>query len=210
MIRQRTSFSAAVLGLVGVAVSANADLVDRGNGLIYDTELRITWLQDANYAATSGFDPDGRMALGEATAWVESLTYAGYDDWRLPKNSGDVHVDPVYGAVGELGMLFSSLGNPAGGQFSNTGPFSNVQPEYALAADPAVPPLPYEAYAFATQGGYEYASGNANQVWAWPVRDGDVVPEPSASALLGGALLALAALGRSARPIRGLPRRDSY
>lgn len=28
--------------------SANAALVDRGGGLIYDTILNVTWLQDAN------------------------------------------------------------------------------------------------------------------------------------------------------------------
>ena len=31
-----------------------AALYDRGEGLIYDDVLDITWLQDANYAMTSG------------------------------------------------------------------------------------------------------------------------------------------------------------
>jgi len=33
-----------------------AILTDRGGGLIYDDDLNITWLQDANYADTSGYD----------------------------------------------------------------------------------------------------------------------------------------------------------
>ena len=41
----------AALCILGVG-SASAALIDRGNGLIYDNGLNITWLQDANYAKT--------------------------------------------------------------------------------------------------------------------------------------------------------------
>jgi len=89
-----------------------AGLIDRGNGLIYDTELAITWLSDANYAATdlsvsrvdslvgnvingravgkyyfAGYDAqdfDGRMLWWAAMAWTQSLTYNGITGWRLP------------------------------------------------------------------------------------------------------------------------------
>ena len=37
------------------SMSAHAVLVDRGGGMLYDTVLNITWLQDANYAKTSGY-----------------------------------------------------------------------------------------------------------------------------------------------------------
>ena len=52
----------AALGLaVGLAMSgaAQAALHDRGGGLVYDDVLNVTWLQDANYAQTSGYDADG-------------------------------------------------------------------------------------------------------------------------------------------------------
>ena len=39
-----------VLLCLSVSLSVNAALYDRGNGLIYDDVLDITWLQDANYA----------------------------------------------------------------------------------------------------------------------------------------------------------------
>ena len=70
----------------GLAISggAQATLIDRGSGLIYDDVLNITWLQDANYAKTSGYDADGRMNWANANAWAASLSYGGYDDWRLP------------------------------------------------------------------------------------------------------------------------------
>ena len=71
----------AALGVSGVA---DAGLIDRGHGLIYDDVLNITWLQDANYAQTSGYDTDGLMNWTAATAWAAQLVYGGYDDWRLP------------------------------------------------------------------------------------------------------------------------------
>ncbi len=57
--------------ITSVAVlQAGAALIDRGSfadgfggfmNLIYDDDLNITWLGDANFAKTSGFDVDGQM-----------------------------------------------------------------------------------------------------------------------------------------------------
>lgn len=69
--------------------AAQAALVDRGGGLLYDTVLNVTWLQDANYAKTSGYDADGRMNWSQATTWADNLVYhdsvrnVDYSDWRL-------------------------------------------------------------------------------------------------------------------------------
>ena len=62
---------------------SSATLIDRGSGLIYDDVQNITWMQDANYAQTSGYDADGKMTWNEANAWAEQLVFAGFDDWRL-------------------------------------------------------------------------------------------------------------------------------
>ncbi|MEX2481058.1 MAG: hypothetical protein WD928_09375 [Gammaproteobacteria bacterium] len=95
---------------VAVSTSSMAALVDRGGGLIYDDVLDVTWLQDANFAATSAPPPPdicfdegggeicfpgepvrGRMTWEEAKAWVEGLSYEDtvrgvtWDDWRLPR-----------------------------------------------------------------------------------------------------------------------------
>jgi len=72
----------AMVGLLGSG-SAQAALVDRGGGMLYDTVLNVTWLQDANYAKTSGYDADGRMNWTQANTWANSLEYGGYSDWRL-------------------------------------------------------------------------------------------------------------------------------
>jgi len=68
-----------------------AALVDRGGGLIYDTVLNVTWLQDANYAETTRYDADGAMRWTQAKLWAETLVYndsvrgVTWTDWRLPK-----------------------------------------------------------------------------------------------------------------------------
>lgn len=83
---------AAILAGVGLLASgtAQATLWDRGGGLIYDDVLKITWLKDANYAKTSGYDADGRMNWSAANAWAAGLSYfdsvrsVTWTDWRLP------------------------------------------------------------------------------------------------------------------------------
>jgi hypothetical protein len=75
---------------VTAALPAYATLHDRGGGLLYDDVLNVTWLQDANYAKTSGYDSDGQMNWNEASTWASSLVYhdsvrnVDYSDWRLP------------------------------------------------------------------------------------------------------------------------------
>lgn len=82
---KRISIALMMLFLVfGLSISTHAVLIDRGGGMIYSTELDITWLQDSNYAQTSGYDADGFMTWDDAMTWAANLSYGGYDDWRLP------------------------------------------------------------------------------------------------------------------------------
>ena len=90
MVKTKTVTLCAGLLVLGMTGTAQAALYDRGGGLIYDDVLNITWLQDANYARTSGYDTDGKMTWGAAVAWADGLSYydsvrdVTYDDWRLP------------------------------------------------------------------------------------------------------------------------------
>ena len=92
MNTRKTRMVALVLA-AGLSGAAQAALHDRGGGLIYDDVLNVTWLQDANYAKTSGYDADGLMAWGEAKTWASNLLFHDsvravvYDDWRLARNS---------------------------------------------------------------------------------------------------------------------------
>jgi len=81
---------AMALACVGTVVQAS--LIDRGNGLIYDDVLDITWLQDARLAASdtfgvSGIQSDGTMAWQTGFEWIAAMNatnYLGFDAWRMP------------------------------------------------------------------------------------------------------------------------------
>lgn len=79
-----------VVGLL-FAGRANATLIDRGGGLIYDTALNITWLQNANQWGVTG-------TWDQAKSWADGLTYGGFDDWRLPYISVAAGAGPFTGS----------------------------------------------------------------------------------------------------------------
>ncbi len=125
---------ASLLTLMLLASPSSAILIDRGGGMIYSTNLDITWLQDANYARTSGYDVDGLMNWEEAMAWADNLSYGGYSDWRLPTfdaanpDAREAPTSPLH----EMGYLnYVELGNPrdAGGNPVNTSFFLNFAPD---------------------------------------------------------------------------------
>jgi hypothetical protein len=157
-----------VLGFCG---NADAKLWDRGGGLIYDDVLNITWLQDANYAQTSGYDADGRMMWDQAMDWAANLVYGGYDDWRLPTG------DPIGSTEGELMQLYYELGNSLGGPLTNSSPFVNVQlserywtsTSYTLDSN-----LACDIY---FNIGKQNHDNKVCWLYAWAVRDGDVATQ---------------------------------
>ncbi|MFM8333253.1 MAG: DUF1566 domain-containing protein [Candidatus Methylumidiphilus sp.] len=108
---------ALLLAGMGFASTASASLETRPGGMVYDTNLNITWLQDANYAQTSGYDADGLMDWNTAMTWAANLVYGGYDDWRLPT------VSPINGTSFQYG--FSNNGSTDAG-YGNTSPASEL------------------------------------------------------------------------------------
>ncbi len=152
-------------------------LVDRGLGLIYDTELDLTWLQDLNYAQTVGRSRDGQLTWPEAVAWTHSLVYRGVGGWRLPRAGRDA-------ASSELGHLYLGVfrEHPGIVQLRHgrvpcifwTGTEANAEEAYAfdlftlrqgtLAKDPFAP----------VELGQVPLSG---PVLSWPVHEGDVAAE---------------------------------
>ena len=116
----RKIFVLVILILIfGLTISAQATLFNRGGGMVYSDEMDVTWLLDAKYAMTSGYDADGLMTWADANTWAENLTFGGYDDWRLPTfdpvyNREDVLLDPVAAAdLSEMAYLrFAELVPP--------------------------------------------------------------------------------------------------
>ena len=87
----------AVCACVSISTATNAALVTRLSGqAVYDTDLDITWLSDANYAETSGFDCDGLMVWNNAISWIRIFQFGGHDDWRLP----EIPTSPICGGFG--------------------------------------------------------------------------------------------------------------
>ena len=103
---------------------AQALLVDRGSGMLYDTVLNVTWLQDANYAKTSGYDADGQMSWTQANTWANNLNYGGYSSgWRLARNT------PVNGTPSGWNYTYSNAGTTDVG-YNITSTFSELSYMY--------------------------------------------------------------------------------
>lgn len=181
-----------LLSLFGFATVVRAELLPRANGLlVYDTEQDITWTANANIA--------GPMFRDDAKAWVENLVYAGYDDWRLPKQ---VSPDPgctiqpssiisrgYLCTLSELAHLFynelggTSTGTSGSSILDSTDPdlalFTNIQnDEYWYGSE-----YPFECcgWVFDFSNGLQYGDNLTSFESVWPVRDGDVLPQFSCS-----------------------------
>jgi hypothetical protein len=172
----------------------SAELFDRGNGLIYDDELDVTWVQIADLAAGTSFDDgggtfgnpltDGLLTWDSATAFVDSLDYAGFDDWRLPTMDRDGNSVVVNCAVAtqaqcldnELGYLYYyGLGGTGAPLTGDTGPFTGILFRYWGSDEVA----PTSAWTFDFVGGIQgpvdkNGDAFANPAGAWAVRSGDV------------------------------------
>lgn len=208
------------LALAGVlafaTATAQASVFDRGGGLIYDDDLDVTWLADADYSRSSGYDADGYLAWDEANQWATSLVYldtirgTALTGWRLPRttypdstcSSSSISTTDVYDCVGsEMGHIFyEELGGVATQNIATTHNanfrlFSNHRSnrywsETPLAADDRL------AWSFDFVYGGQLVDTKSAHFFAWAVRDGDVlyVPEPASALLLALGIAGLRAV----------------
>ncbi len=181
-----------LLAGMGLASTAEAALMSRLGGLaVYDTDLNITWLANAN--------ANGTMNWTAANAWAAGLNVGGYTGWRLPtalNADGSGPCGPDYNCINsELGHLFYTEGGLTQGQsitssavLSNL--FSNMQ-TFIYWSGTEYAPNPNSAWYFSTINGVQNYGNKDNNRYAWAVRSGDV-PEPGVMGLLGIGALAWA------------------
>jgi hypothetical protein len=205
--------------------TAQATLIDRSGGMVYDTVLDLTWLKDANYGRTTGLLSSGGSGWGQAIQWVADLNYGGYTGWRLPKTLiPDASCSGYYGYPdsgtgckgSELGELFYTEGGLTAGQSILTSAtlsshFINLQSVYWSNTEYAANPIYAWAFISIGEPGLT-ASGTQAHTYknngffsAWAVHPGDIgaattnsssVPEPSTVMLIGLALAGLGAIRR--------------
>jgi hypothetical protein len=210
-MKKQTKFVALMLcaSVLGTG-TANATLIDRGGGLIYDDVLNVTWMQNANYT-------DGVMQFGQARTFADGFEYYDsvrdtvWDDWRLPAMF-----------VNEMGLSPWEISSELSYMYYHNLGFS---PGYSLDRW-TVPDPSSDAYNPFTNLKYrnywtDLTSWNSDRAWGvhfhfgstsftdagdtsfvWLVRDGDVlgavtsVPEPGTLAMLGAGLLLVGASRR--------------
>lgn len=153
----------------------------------YDTEADLTWLTDANYAMTSGFDADGRMNWEAANSWAAGLSIGGVDGWRL------ADIDACLNNCGsELGNLFGNVLGGTGYSVNNESPFINIQfTNYWLASEWGL--NTGNAWYFMVEYNAPTIINKGAEFFSWAVYSGDVsaVPAPSAIWLFVSGLLCL-------------------
>lgn len=120
--------------------TAQAALIDTGDGLIFDSTLNINWLANANLARTerfgigewdastgTGIRADGAMTWATALKWIDNMNaanYLGYNDWRLPtispiNGSSNYVYTPAFDGTADRGYNISAPGTTYAGSINN-------------------------------------------------------------------------------------------
>jgi len=205
---------------------ANAALVATDGGLtVYSAATNLTWLANANLAATNTFglaigvdlgtvgvsnpfgpsfiNGDGTMTWGGAIQWIAAMNvanYLGYSDWRLATSDTCLGSNCTGSEMGNL--FYNELGGVAASSILTThnadlALFNNVQ-SYLYWSGTEYAPNTKATWYFDTSNGGQNNATKSNVLFALAVRSGPVgaVPEPSTLLLFGVGLLGFMARRR--------------
>lgn len=171
-------------------ISANAMLIDRGDGLIYDDVLDVTWTQNANINSFAVWDD--QVAWADGLSLFDSVRNVSLDNWRLP--SMDLNLDGTIvdcSTATELACRDNEYGymfHQNGVSSTSPGLFEGLQgggywSGTELAGDSS------SAWRTLFANGSQPFTAKTDFNFAWAVRGGDVgvVPIPAAVWLFGSA-----------------------
>jgi hypothetical protein len=171
-------------------MAANAALIDRGEGFIYDDVLNITWTQNANINGLA--DWNAQVAWADGYSQTHSV-FGTFDDWRLPNMDVDGDQDIIQCESllsseidcrdNEFGYLFYEYGITlaAPGVFTDI-QLNNYWSGTVKASDP------FTAFTFRYSDGQTGGDLKNVEYGSWAARDGDIVPIPAAVWLFASGL----------------------
>ncbi len=191
------------LGLTSVVDAALVSVL--GGQAVYDDDLDITWMANANLIV-------GITNWADANAWAASLTVGGFTNWRLPTttqpdpscDSQDIALQGFgFDCTGsEMGHLFyNELGGTAGDSILTSGDpdlalFTNIQGNLYWSSTETVDPS--FAWRFGFGGGIQTTDQKTFNNTAWAVHSGNIgaVPIPAAVWLFGSGLIGLVGIAK--------------
>jgi hypothetical protein len=176
--------------IVGGGGSTQTGLIRSTNGLtVYDPNSGVTWLANANLAATRHFkvqhiNPDGSMTYQTALNWVAALNkrhYLGHTDWTLPPTPSNDGTCGIINPSSGFGFGFGCTGCPLGELFytefggkpgesisslsnSNTADFRNFQPYFYWSGTARMP----GGATFSFEDGFENTNLDKDVMYAIP------------------------------------------
>ncbi len=188
----QTPVAASAMPTGGLAAAADGKTV-------HDARLGVTWLADANLAATesfgvTGINSSGSMDYATAVRWVAAMNasnngagYLGRNNWQLPTASSTDKTCELTGRNGEpfgyncsgsaLGSLYYvSLGlkepdSAVAYSEDQVGPFQNIQPYLYWSKSAAIDPKQgFVSFSFAS--GFQGANVFRNYLYVLPMFKG--------------------------------------
>ena len=206
--------------------------MDIGGGIIFDDDTNLSWLKNANTAATNQFGltqsvgmfpaageigSTGRMNFATANNWITAMnaaTYLGFNDWRLPTTTQPdascetQNTNGVPGQGGGMDCTGSEMGHLFNVEFIMAvapSPFDNVQDDVYWSGM-LFAPNPNNVWGLSFEDGDQDAGVKDFNDFAWAVRSGDVsapiIPEPATGVWMGTGLGGLLLLALPVRRTR--------
>ncbi len=201
----KTSPGANAQAQPAVANSSTLTASDDGR-TVHDSRLGVTWLADANLAATEKFgvaniNESGSMNYATAVQWVAAMNasnsgagYLGHNNWQLPTAPGTDKTCQITGPHGEpfgyncsgsaLGSLYYvSLGlqepnSAVAASQVEVGPFKNFQAYLYWSRSSAIDPK-QGFVSFSFSSGFQGANVFRNYLYALPMFKGKLPGTPA-------------------------------